>query len=148
MRSLTQSLFDVGEYLYDKLLANQSTLKLEAVFYGDQERLPVTPVACVETGTLRQELAGANRRVDAEFIVYVLVYHNAVQDASTTRIETEKRAEAVKNLIEEDPKQGGLVIHSLVSDLQHGYVTKGGNIVRASRLTVTCTSRYNLPPVF
>lgn len=143
---LTPSLQAVGEYLFNLLEEHQVELSLAAVYYSDQERIPVTPVVCVETGSKKQELIAAPRRTDTFYTVYLLVYHNAVQDAATTRREVEARAEAIETLVHTKPNLEGLVIHAYVTSLEHGYVTKGGSIFRASRLTVECQSKLTLPP--
>lgn len=56
MSSRTSSLHEIGSYLYELLDLHQIELGLAAVYYGDQERIPVTPVACVETGTDRKSV--------------------------------------------------------------------------------------------
>jgi hypothetical protein len=141
----TTRLSDVGEYLFDLLETNAAELGLGAVYYGDQERLPVTPAACIETGRTTKELVAIPRRVDTEFEAFIILYHNPVQDVSATRREVERLAEAVEDLVHTKPTLDGLVIHAFVSILEHGYVTKGGTVVRASRLLVTSKSKQNLP---
>lgn len=137
-------------FLTDKLNGAKNALQLADVFYGDQERLPRTPAACVEPGEKQRELNGAPRRTMITFTNYVIVYHNPVKTATKIREEDDQRAEAIERFIHADPYfadnlGADQVIDSLVTSIESGYQMKNNTLYRASRLTIEARQQEQLP---
>lgn len=142
---LTDSISTIGQYLFSMLDSNRVDLGLKGVWYGDQEKIPETPAACVEMGLKRRELNGTPRRTLVVIDAYIILYHERISDEQENQRQSELKAEQVENLIHQDPQLGGLVVHSLITSSEPGYVQRGGAKVKASRLTVECTSQKVLP---
>lgn len=142
---LTDSLKVVAEYLETLLETNKGSLGLQDIYYGDQSRIPRTPTACIDPGEKQQNLNGAPRRVEINFTIYILLYHNPVKGVETLTKESDNISEAIENRIHLNPTLGGNVIHSLVTRIEYGYQTRGNTLYRVSRLTVEARSQEQLP---
>lgn len=142
---LTNSLVTLADTVVQMLQNNSSTLGLADVCYGDQQRIHVTPLACVEPDAKNTNLKGAPRTVDRIFTIYVLLYHAAVTSPQVNRRDADVTAEAVETLLNSDAQMGGLVIHSMVENLESGYVTRNNTLFRASRITFRARSMDRLP---
>ena len=64
---LISKLIDFCEYIETLLSDNADALGIEAVYYGDQDRLPVTPAVCVEPDNKARNLKGAQRLTRIDF---------------------------------------------------------------------------------
>jgi hypothetical protein len=145
MSTCTGSLVDVTDYIYDLLTANKTGLGVQDVWYGDQKKLPKTPALCVEPGTKERQLVGAPRQAQVILKVYVIAYSTSVRDEQVNRLEADEIAEGVENLLHSDAQMGGLVVHSMVTAFESGYVVRGAGLVRACRVTFSMLSKTLLP---
>lgn len=145
---ITTELSEVGLFIYNLLDRNSVDLGLSEIMYGDQVKIPTTPAACVETGSKTQEYNGAPRRVQVTMEVFVILYLARVGDKQENRMDVEDLAEQVETLIHQDSSLGGLVIYSLVNSIVYGYDVRGGDMIRAARLSVTGASQGQLPSAF
>jgi hypothetical protein len=145
MSDLTASLVVISDYLFNLLDVNKEDLGLEAVFYGDQEKFPVTPAACIEPDEKPRELKSAQRMTRVEFNVYVLLYYGKIESPQTNRRDSDILAERVEALIHSKRSLDGLVIHGMITSLTSGYVVRDGSLLRASRLTYNAQSQELLP---
>lgn len=146
--SLTESMHAVSKYLEDLLEGKKEEIGLHSVFYGDQDRIPHTPTACIEPGEKRRQLNGAPRRTEVTITVYVLVYHNPVTSTQTIREENDKVAEAIETEIHKDAYMDGLVVDSMVTMIESGYQMRSNTLFRSSRLTIEARSQVQLPSSF
>jgi hypothetical protein len=85
-----------------------------------------------------------------QFEVYVLVYHNKVQDNSTTRKECDMIAYDIEYLLHQDLQlTAGTVdpymIHGYVVRSESGWTSKEGTLYRSARLTYQGTNKTSLP---
>jgi hypothetical protein len=142
---LTDSTYEVTRAVHQLFEENKVGLGLLDVYYGDQDKLPRTPCAAVESGSKNRQLNGAPRRTLVTIDVYVIIYFGRVTDGQFNQAESEKMAEAAEALLHQNEDLNGLVIHSLVVTNEPGYVIRGGAQVKASRLTFQCTSQKMLP---
>lgn len=145
MPELATTLTEVCEYVETLLRTNQSLLGLEEVFYGDQAKIPVTPVACVEPGEKRSSWKGAQRMARVEFEGYVLVYSCVVGTPQDNRKFADKLADDIAALISSHAQFEGLVISNLVTNVESGYVDRGSTTMRSSRITFQALSQELLP---
>jgi hypothetical protein len=135
----------MAAHIYTTLKDNRVPLGLVDVWFGDQNLLPQTPAACVIMSEWDRMLVGEPRRVDQTTNVFVVIYHNAVQDTQANELEVNQLAERVAKFIDDDSTCGGLVIHSFVTRYEPGYRTLGqNNKYRSTRLTWTGLSRFSL----
>lgn len=141
---LTDSAVVVAQYVFDMVEYNKAALGIEAVFYGDQSKYPVTPAAAVEPAIKRRVLVGAPRRSENTLQVFVMVYVGRIGDNQINTKDADTIAEAVEALIHTDPTLGGLVVNSMVESIEPGYANRGA-VMRASRLTLTALSKTQLP---
>lgn len=144
---MTTSVVDVAVYLQSLIEANQNALSIpnNGIYYGDQQRIPVTPCVCIETGDKSSQLNGAPRRVMTTMTNYILVYHSKVASVEDNRKNDDLFAEAVEDLVHADASMGGLVIDSLVTSIEYGYQMRSNTLFRASRLTVEARQQEQLP---
>jgi hypothetical protein len=145
MVELTDSLVTVSKYIETMLSTNAVALNLEDVFYGDQQRIPRTPAACVESGEKRRTLKGAPRMTLVDITTYIIVYHYKLKSVQEIREDNDLLAEAIETLVHSDCKLGGYVIDSMVTSVESGYQMKGNSLFRASRLTIEARSQVLLP---
>lgn len=145
--ALTLSMVDVAFKIYTKLTDNRNDLGLKAVYYGDQERIAGTPVACVEPTSKSNNLntSALARKLDPTIETSILIYHSVVQSTQATRLEADQFGEAVETYLNTLRDLDGLVIHAYVSVMESGYLTKGNTVMRACRLTHTAKTQGYLP---
>lgn len=139
------TLVDVTQALVDKIEDHRVALGVEAVFYGDQNRVAVTPTIAVDPGSKSRVLNGAPRRTMTTFEVFVMIYHARVQDTQVTRKEADALAEAIEDLIHQDRTLGGGLIHCMVDKVESGYSFRSGTMYRSSRLTFGGDALQMLP---
>jgi hypothetical protein len=142
---LTNQLKPVADFLEALLETNKGALGLQDVFYGDQNRIPRTPTACVDPGEKRRQLNGAPRRTQLDIVIYILVYHNAVTNVEVLAKTNDKLSEDIETVIHVDAQMGGLLIDSMVTNIEFGYASRGKTLYRVSRLTVEGRSQAQLP---
>lgn len=143
--ALTDSIYVVGTAVYTLLDSRKVDLGLQDVWYGDQDKTPRTPCVAVETGPKIRTLNGAPRRTQVDMDVYLLVYHEMIRDTQENQRASEQLSEAIEAVLHEDPTLGGILIHSMVTLNEPGYATRGGALIRASRMTFSCLSQVLLP---
>lgn len=143
--TLSDSLVSFTTFIYNLILTNKTALGIQAVFYGDQQKIAVTPTVCIESDFKNRTINGLPRRTDNQLSAFVLVYHSPVQDTQVTRKQVDQLAEAIEALIHTDARMGGLVIHSLVTQTQSGFSDRAQQMFRSCRLTVQGMSQSQLP---
>lgn len=133
------------------LEANKVALGLQVVYFGDQERIPITPAACVEPGGKRRALNGMPRRTQVTLTCHVLVYHYNLKSPQEIREDVDDQAELIESFLHMDAQLRDVssiprVVDSMVTDIDSGYSTKSRNsLFRTSRLTFEATSQVLLP---
>jgi hypothetical protein len=142
---LTESNVVINQYLTGLLETNKVALTLSDVYYGDQQKIPRTPTACVEPGEKRRELNGMPRRTEVIFENYILIYYNKVGTFEENRVADDLLAEAIETLVHTDAEMGGLTIDSMVTRIESGFQLKSNTLFRAARLTVEARSQVQLP---
>jgi len=141
----------IAQLLFDKINANRLTFRVpvESVMIGDQDRIAATPTVCIEPGDKTRTLSGVSNMTTNVFIIYVLIYHNKVQDNQLTRMEVDQIGYDIEWLIHQDLQltNGGApnVIHGFVQGHESGYTYKANTLYRTARLTYTCTNKTSLP---
>lgn len=124
-------------------------LGIADIWYGDQQQIPRTPTLCIVPDGKTRQIEGAPRRSRNNLKCYLVLYHSKVQDVQKNSEEVDQLAEALEAEVHKDPTLGGLVIHSLVSSIDAGEITRLVNttktLFRASRLTVEGNSKTLLP---
>lgn len=143
--ALATNMSQIAEYLVTLINTNRVSLGVDNVYYGDQQKLDAGVIVCVEPDEKVRILKGATRRTDLTFTLQIFVYHSLLQSPITSRKQNDICAEAVETLIHSYPRLGGLAIHSLVTTIQSGVVTKSNSLVRASRLQFEAKSEQILP---
>lgn len=119
------------------------------VFYGDQDQLPGTPTVCVEPNDKQRELAGAPNMTENTFIIFILIYHDKLQDNQQTRLEVDQIAFDIEHLLHQDLQLtvtgNPLLIHGFVERNESGYVYKKGTLYRTARITYKGMNKTSLP---
>jgi hypothetical protein len=145
MVQLSTKLVEVAGTLHAVMDTAKADLGLQAVYYGDQNKIPVTPVACIEPDTKTRLLRSATRVTDIDFTIFIIIYLQRIQSPQTNRIGSDAIAEDIEDFLHQDPTLGGILIHSYVASVNSGYVTKSDGLVRACRLQYTGRSYERLP---
>jgi len=139
---------EVGQRLLDLLNDNgeilfggQAGVDFQT-FYGDQNRIGVTPTVCVESGETTRALAGVPSRTENQLVAYIIIYWAKVDSNQVTKLEAEQCAETVtrfldKNLTLDRNADGGIVIHGFVTSINPGYTyrNQGQTLYQTVRLT-------------
>lgn len=125
--------------------ASQNTWALQAVYLGDQERIPFSPTICVEPGPKTRELAGVPRRTNTLLTVYVLIYHGEISDGRDVMDKNQTLVESVVAALDADDTQGDKLVHGYCSEIAPGYVKKTGKLMQGTRITYTGVIREQLP---
>jgi hypothetical protein len=116
------------------------------ILYGDQNRVPVTPTVCVESGETVRALAGVgmNGRTENNLTAFILVYWAQVDSNQVTKLAAEQCSENIAKLLDTNPTlalggDGGVVIHGFVTSIDPGYSFKNNNstLYYSARLTWT-----------
>jgi hypothetical protein len=119
------------------------------VWYGDQDRIRTTPTVCIEPSDKTRDLAGAPSMTENTFEIFILVYHNKIQDNQTTRKEVDQLAFEIEFLLHQDLQlaTAGVprLIHGFVMRNESGYVWKNGTLYRTARLTYRGKNKTSLP---
>jgi len=146
--ALTSKASDVAIFVKTVLEDNAASFfsePIQAVFYGDQDKIPSTPAVCVEVNEKSRTMRGAQKTYTIEMEIYVIVYHSKVQSPQDNRLDADVMSEQVEALLHKDNKCGGLVIDSFVSKNESGTAQKAGSIIRSNRITFYAISAEQLP---
>jgi len=137
----------IADYILNKIETNKGTFRIpvSVTFYGDQDRLPSTPAVCVEIGDKQRGLEGAPDMTRNELEVFILVYHNKVQNIEDTRRECDQIAFDIEHLLHQDLQLGGLVIQGYCTGHESGYTYKANTLYRSARLTWRGINKTRLP---
>ncbi len=141
---------DVVQHMIDKLTAVHitATSDLEAVYYGDQGRIPKTPAAAVMAGPLSRtiELSGAASWYDLEFTSYIMLYHGLLADLQTITKATDQLATTLVSTLNvnrqmDDSGGDAQAIHSYVTGTDPGFADRGKSLFVVHRMSVATRSR-------
>jgi len=143
--TLTNSLVAFADAVKALIEANMDDLGIEWVFYGDQQKLPGSPVVCVEPDLKTNDLHAAKRQVEIVLRCQVLVYTSEVTSGEENRRNADLLSESIEAVLHLDPTVGGLCIHSIVDSVTSGYASKAGTLVKADRIQFSGLSQSRLP---
>lgn len=144
---------EVGQRLLLLLQDAQETLfgTDAQIFYGDQNRIGITPTVCVEAGQTTRSLAGVPQRTENQLNAFIIIYWAKVDTNQETKLDSELCAESVArylddNLTLERNSDGGIVIQGYVTTIEPGYTyrNQGSSLYQTVRLTWTGKSKTML----
>jgi hypothetical protein len=125
---------------------NIMALPFKGVYYGDQSRIPTTPIVCIEPNRKVRELDGVPRKTLVTIELYLLVYVDSLTNPEKNRRDSDAIVEQLEAFLHANPRLDDTCIHSLVTAIESGAVAKGQNtVMRASRLTFEITTQQKLP---
>lgn len=142
---LTASLVEYTDKILEIIRANQESLSIHSIFLGDQEKLPGTPVVCVEPDTKANILKNATRGIEIQLRAQIIVYTAMLASPEQNRRDADVLAEDIETILHANPTLDGLVIHSLADEVASGYASKAGTLVRANKIQFTARSQSRLP---
>lgn len=116
-------------------------LGLQQIFFGDQDRVNTTPIACVEPDTKDSAYKGSMGLRSVQLQVYIIVYSAMIVSGQENRLMADQVGETIEKLLHNDIQFGGRVIDHQVTQITSGYVRKANSLVRASRLRVVANSQ-------
>lgn len=137
----------VVQAVIDLLKANWESLGFPTdndIYYGDQARYPRTPSVSVQGGSLTRQLNELGARSLNDMSVYIMIFHSPYANLEVSQKETDQFAEGIETLLHNNRTLGGLIIHSHVSSNEPGVAERGGTLLRATRLTLSCTSKTTI----
>jgi hypothetical protein len=142
----------IAQLIVDKIAANKDNFRIPLTdcVYGDQDRIPTTPYACVEPSNKVRSLEGVPNMTRNEFEIFVIIYHNGIQSNQVTRKETDMLAYDIEFLLHQDlqlhsPDGTRNLIHGYVRQNESGYTVKAGTLYRSARLTYFGLNKTSLP---
>ncbi len=144
---LTNSPVEIADFLIDLMHSNRKQLGIaeNAIYYGDQEKIPFSPAICIEPDMTVRKLDASPRRTEMTVRIYILLYHGELRNPEFNRRNADLRTEAVSKIVHENPYMGGRVIHSYITEVQSGYSTKQNSVMRTSRMQFEATTHDYLP---
>lgn len=143
--ALSNDVTEVVNALFALVEDHAEEFGIGAMHYGDQSKIVTGNTVCFEVESKTKTLKNSPRGMDVMFTVYVLVYTAKVQSPEMNREESDRLAQQIETVLDEDGQLGGLLIHGYVSRLESGYSVKSDSIVRSSRLTYEGRSQTRLP---
>jgi len=115
------------------------------VFKGDQLKIRAFPTLCIEPGPKRRNMYGAQRQMETRVTLLFIIYVGKVQDPETNQAQATTYGELIEADLHEHAQVGGNAIHSYVTELDPGYATRAGDVLRACRLTFDIEGQEILP---
>lgn len=144
----------VSRVIKDFIEANKGDLGIEAVYYGDQQTFPTTPVVCVEPALTTRDLSGIPYQTDNLFTVNILVYHElglegieATQEACddiSELLADEINKESIAPQFAGGTRFGDVIISGHTSRLEYGYKMLSNRLMRCNRLVWTGFTKTKL----
>jgi hypothetical protein len=131
---ITQKIHDVLDGAKDTF-----TPKVAAVYYGDQEKIPIFPAIAVEGGTKSRTLK-ATRTWAIGLEVTIYIHHGQVQSSEITRKETDSLAEQIEDVLHARLTMDGDVIFGFVNRADSGVAMRDDVMLRTTRMTWGATS--------
>jgi hypothetical protein len=96
-------------------------------------------------GAVDRAYVGQPRRVEANIIVFVMLYHGANIPRGENQSEALALEKQVTDLLEKDSNLGDdLVINTFVARVEHGEVQRARSKHYATRISLVVTSRFNI----
>lgn len=141
---------EIAQRIFALLTASKVALlgNYGEVYYGDQNRVAVTPALCVESGETTRVLAGVPNRVENTHTVYIILYYSPVDEVQATKLASEQLAETVAAFLDTNVTldlggDGGIVIHGFVRSIDPGYRyrNQGKTLMNTVRLTWAGTTK-------
>lgn len=123
------------------LIQADVTLGLDRVYYGEQDRIAITPAVSIDeqpTSYVRHQTGFRNQ---VEFRIFVLLYFAKIVSEEEFKAEADALADDLIDVVMDDntlaSQNGGepLVIHGQVTRKEPGVAILGGERMRAVRLT-------------
>jgi hypothetical protein len=135
----------ICQALVDFLTAD-TTLGAKEVYYGDQQKIPVTPCITVDPGPKENNLAGTGLYVQVILNQAIMIYYARIGSESNLKKESDDFVERVEDTINSEPMNtlGGLIIHGHIRRIEPGVAVRGGQRYRASLLNWRGESRTYL----
>jgi hypothetical protein len=137
----TEFITELSQYMYDLVYNNRLILGFEDVYDGEQDLIPRTPACLIVMGEYTREYTGAPFRTDNTFTVFLMLYHEKIQDTQLNQRECMEQAEQLMLFLHQDLTMGGLVINGFVSNIEPGYIKSGKSMTYVSRLTWTAFTK-------
>lgn len=141
---LKGSLLTYSEAIQNLLDENLELVGLVKTYYGDQNLIDTTPVACVEPDQKDQSYKGTNMYAQ-NLSCFILVYTSKVNSPQINRKDSDQISEDIETLIHKNRTLGGIVIDTIVSNITSGIADKKNGLFRASRITCTAKSQTLFP---
>lgn len=139
----------LAQAIYNIIVANQATLLLDDVLYGNHVVIPHASAAVVVAAGKSRSLVGVQGpggRTDNTLSVEIHLHWSKVGDETTERKNADDRATALETLIHQDTTVGGIIIHGFVNQVNRGETEfVNGGMFRSVRMTFVGTTRTNLP---
>src|SRR4051812_40945026 len=125
----------------DPVVAPAVGFAVEDVWKGDQIKIPRYPALCIEPGPLRREITGAQRLTNVFVDLLFMIYVGKVQDPELNQASALSLGELVETELHNHAQVGGDAIHSYVTELDPGYATRSGELLRACRVVFNIRGR-------
>jgi hypothetical protein len=152
MADLTSKASVLTEYIWKQVLEpNRQLLGIRAVYYGDQDTLPTSPIVCVIPATKRKDWANTGHKVDNVFEMSLLVYSTGLNDTGSIQHECDVLTEGVEDLLDlkstptsqglGGDQLGGLITQGLCVGIEYGYKRFNDKLARMNRIIYRASSR-------
>lgn len=139
----------VAQAIFNIIVANQATLLLDDVLYGNHTVIPHASAAVVTALGKQRDLVGVvapGGRTDNTLSIEITLHWSKVGDEATERKNADDRGTALETLIHQDTTVGGIIIHGYIKQVNRGETEmSNGNMFRSVRMIFTGVTKTNLP---
>lgn len=141
----------VAQAIFNIIVANQTTLLLDDVLYGNHVIIPHASAAVVTPLGKRRALAGVaapGGRTENTLSVEITLHWSQVGDEATERANADARGTALEKKIHADTTLGGIIIHGYITQVERGesVFTNSGMFRTVKMMFEGTTKTYLSPP--
>lgn len=137
----------LAEAIVAKIKANQESLGLDIVLYGEQNNVPGGLAVVVYCGTKRRPIAGVagpGGRTDNYMEIMIDIHNSVYSSEEDGRLLVDRLAERVETLLHQDTTMGGIIIHGWVQEWRPGITFKENSMYRSVQLFYVGRSKTNI----
>lgn len=138
----TKRVDEIVQKLVDILDGAKDTFtpKVQAVYYGDQDKVPAYPAIAVSGGQKRRDII-ALHKFEVVLRATIFVYHGEVQSSEITNKQVDVLSEQVEDLLHGNLTMDGLVVNGFITRNDPGVSLRSDVMIRTSRMLWEAKSR-------
>ena len=145
---LTEKNSEVAQALVDLLQADWDTIGVpnkDDIYYGDQQLYPRFPSVAVESAPQDREIQQTGLQQRIRFHMAIICVTGGLKDMAKRRKDADELAERVVDQIHTDRTLGAIVINGNITNIEPGFITRGGALLVTHLVTWEGLSNFTMP---